>query len=77
MASAEARLAKAAATWEPIALELAKASRKKDEGLSQDDLADYILLNWKNNKILCPGHATLKKRISIWIKETKLPDKVR
>jgi hypothetical protein len=74
-ASGKRRAAKAAETWEPVALKLSLESRKVDKGWSQDDVATYVLEKWVGKKR--PSHETLKKRISRWIKQGKLPEKIR
>lgn len=75
-ASGKKRLARAAETWEPVALKLARQSRHENKGWSQDNVAHYVLEHWDKEKDR-PGHRSLKKRISDWIKTGKLPEKVR
>lgn len=75
-ASGVKRAKTAANTWEPIALKLALSSRKVNGRWSQDDVASYVSGQW-TSKIKCPSHKTLKDGVSRWIKEGKLPEKVR
>lgn len=70
------RAQKAADRWEKRALELANASRKINKGWSQEKVAEYVLTHRGQKKDM-PGINTLKKSISRWIKQGKLPDRVR
>lgn len=74
--SGKARHSTAEETWRPHALELAKESRKQTPSGTLDDVATYILDNWKL-KIEPPRREWLKRFISNKTKDDSLPARVK
>ena len=72
MKSGEARRQKAAQTWQPHALELARDARKQQPSLSQDNVVAEIEGGWKLANPIPPGAPTLKAFISKMERSGKL-----
>lgn len=72
--SLETRQAKAA-EWHARALKLMQASRVENPAGTYDDLADYVLHNWRAGKK--PGRDNLKRQAATWIKKGELSAKAK
>jgi hypothetical protein len=75
--SGAVRRQKRAASWEPIAKEMAKKLRARKPSASQDDIATDIAHEWIPKDPRAPGHVTLKGLISAMEKAGELPKRQR
>ena len=75
--SGAVRRQKRAASWEPIAKEMAKGIRTENPTFSQEDVASEIEAGWKATTCDPPVHSTLKALISRMEQAGELPKRQR
>jgi hypothetical protein len=75
--SGNKRRQKRTETWEPVAMQMAKAIRRDNPSASQDDVAAEIDAGWKDATCDPPGHSTLKGLISRMEHAGELPKRRR
>jgi len=75
--SGAVRRQKRAASWEPIARQMAKDIRAQNPTFSQDKVAEEISSGWQARNCDPPGHPTLKSLISRMEQARELPKRRR